>query len=463
MNKEYDVTMECIDWRYSAAILGLKRYFKFRNAKHDEIEFRMNQDSISFCSKDINEDRFLAFAEDFYREDMFHVAVENIFYSSEEFSKEQIDLVNAKLTGNTVMKKVIGKLKFDGTNQTQINQLIEENRRLIVYETFKNKKNLYANYCNTNLFMAEKQPSCRLIGYNLDKGRKSKSAAYNFQANTFVSKDCIAFDFIPFAFSNTYEALFINDNFNLKDLDKTNSKFSEMIKTEKEENDGKCNARNLLFKSIVEVSDFLDYDVEVIKKSRDNEYYETLFVRRRAVDILKTLGNVRSLSVSYKITDKYYVDIQKEALECVINQVYTDWLIELLLKSERNYFWTVWKLLEINYKLKSQSEEEVQRMKVKIYSTKKCAEKIVFAMVNKMSANKVKGYRQKLSSAIIAQDYDRFCDILLQLSSYADVSIPFAYDLFEDFEKNKEVAYTFVAALDINAPKLSDSKEKTNE
>lgn len=35
----------------------------------------------------------------------------------------------------------------------------------------------------------------------------------------------------------------------------------------------------------------------------------------------------------------------------------------------------------------------------------------------------------------------------LNLANYADESFSFAYDLFEDFEKNKEVAYTFVNAL----------------
>ena len=44
-------------------------------------------------------------------------------------------------------------------------------------------------------------------------------------------------------------------------------------------------------------------------------------------------------------------------------------------------------------------------------------------------------------------DYARFNNLLLNLANYADESFDFAYDLFEDFEKNKELAYTFVNAL----------------
>ena len=95
-------------------------------------------------------------------------------------------------------------------------------------------------------------------------------------------------------------------------------------------------------------------------------------------------------------------------------------------------------------------------MKAKIFSTKRCAEDVV----KKIEKNKVKSYRQKLTSAIVAEDYDRFCEILLQLSSYSEIAFPFSYDLFEDFEKNKDIAYTFVAALDINAPKFDSNKNE---
>ena len=72
-----------------------------------------------------------------------------------------------------------------------------------------------------------------------------------------------------------------------------------------------------------------------------------------------------------------------------------------------------------------------------------CAKEVA----KKLPENKRESYKQKLTSAIVFKDYDRYCQILLQLSNYADMPFDFAYSLFEDFEENKDIAYTFVNAL----------------
>ena len=86
----------------------------------------------------------------------------------------------------------------------------------------------------------------------------------------------------------------------------------------------------------------------------------------------------------------------------------------------------------------------MNRLMKKAYA---CAKEVA----ESLPENKVKSYRQKLTSTIVFKDYDRCCQILLQLSNYAsnysDVKFDFVYDLFEDFESNKDVAYTFINAL----------------
>ena len=72
-----------------------------------------------------------------------------------------------------------------------------------------------------------------------------------------------------------------------------------------------------------------------------------------------------------------------------------------------------------------------------------------------IESNKLDSYRQKLTSSIIFKDYDRVCQILLQLSNYSGVEFNFVYDLFDDFEENKDLAYTFINAL-------TKKKENTN-
>lgn len=61
--------------------------------------------------------------------------------------------------------------------------------------------------------------------------------------------------------------------------------------------------------------------------------------------------------------------------------------------------------------------------------------------------NKLNSYKQKLISAITFNDYDRFSTVLIQLASYIGIPFGFAYDLYEDFDSNKNLAYAFVNRL----------------
>ena len=135
------------------------------------------------------------------------------------------------------MKEVYGKIKFDGNNRDEILSLLQERHYDIVEKTFQNKKNLYANYCNSKLIGEDTQPHCRLLGYSVDEGRKSKSYAYAFQDVTGVFRDSKYFDFIPFAFTNTMDAIFINNNYNIENLRKhiqtEKKKRTEAIECEK--------------------------------------------------------------------------------------------------------------------------------------------------------------------------------------------------------------------------------------
>ena len=300
--------------------------------EYDRVSFRQNRDSIEYNRSDINKSRYLAFAEDYFRRDMLHAEIEDRL-RKEEFDDEQVKNINAKLTGNTVMKRIFSKVKFDGRNKQQILDLINENREQIIYETFKNKKNLYANFCNTNLLLCEEQPHCRLLGYNIDEGRKSRSIAYNFNANSFVAVDMPEFDFIPFAFSNTYDSLFINNNSSVINLVKTNRVLMRIVEEELSESSN-GNAKTALFKGIITSAEFINYDVEVIVKNRDNSYFQSLFIRKEAIQVLKTIGDFNVFSISYKVNEKYYINIQETVINCILNQLLADDLIELLLKSE---------------------------------------------------------------------------------------------------------------------------------
>ena len=204
-----------------------------------------------------------------------------------------------------------------------------------------------------------------------------------------------------------------------------------------------------MFKSIIESSDFIDRDVEIIFKDRDKGYFETLYIRKDSIDILKQFREeeieYKAFCFSYKITDKYYINVQKEVTDSILNNVLLDNLIEIFLK-EQNREYLVSLLIKINVLIRRDKSMK-DRLKGAYASAKQVSESI--------ESNKLDSYRQKLTSSIIFKDYDRVCQILLQLSNYSGVEFNFVYDLFDDFEENKDLAYTFINAL-------TKKKENTN-
>ncbi len=454
---KFDVWLEPSDWRYSATIVGLSKYLRYYGDENQDYE--ITDEYLKFRSADITQEKYLLFVEAEYGEELQHKQLENLLMK-EEVSEEQIKLANDLLkTGNAIMKEVFGKSKFDGTNQGELLEKIRSNRQDLIWKTFLNKDNMYANFAPTRKgkreLFEEGKICCRLLGYDVDIGRKSKSIAYNFDVSTFQAQDDSFFDFIPFAFFGDRETFFINANYSVRSLLQTNQNFERMIKMEVIKSEGKSkDARKVLFKSIQETADFIDFDTEVIVKNRGVDFFETLYIRKESIKILTAIKEYDSFCFSIKINDKYYVNIQKEVLECILNLVRTDELIELLFRKREekirtNIEYIVSKFIQIN-QLISGGGSMNQSMKV-AYA---CAKEVT----KKLPDNKRTSYRQKLTSAIIFKDYDRYCQILLQLSNYADVSFDFALDLFEDFEENKDIAYTFINAL--TKAKVDNKEEK---
>lgn len=434
-NEKYDTMLEPSDWRFSAAIVGLLKYLNYQ-----DLDYEMNEDYILYNSSSIDEEKYLDFVEYKYGEELHHKVIENIL-SNEEISDEQLKLVNEKLVANTIMKKTFGKIKFDNTNKEKILDIINKNRSILIKETFRSKSNMYANYANTNQLFKDCQNYCRLLGYCIDEGKKGKSTGFNFMKDTFVGNDMLEFDFIPFAFDGGRECLFINDNFTIERLKASNEILSKKIKMDLEGENKTKDARQALFKAIMEASDFIKRDVEVILKDVSKDYFETLYIRKESIDIFKQLADekieYKSFCFSHKVTDKYYINVQEKVTESILNNVLLDELIEIFLK-EKNKGYLVSQLIKINVLIRRDNT-----MKDRLKGAFACAKQVSQAI----ETNKLESYKQKLTSSIIFKDYDRVCQILLQLSNYSGIEFGFVYDLYDDFEENKDLAYTFINAL----------------
>lgn len=467
-DRRYDTRMWPSDWRYSAAIVGLIRFFEFCNIDYrcGNTEEQDKEDYIEYCSTDIQGENFknqyLKFAESYFEEYMTHRKIEKIL-EKEELSEKEIEEVNKNMVAKSVCKSVFGKLKYSAENKELILKLIEENRDKLIQEIYRNGTDTYAKFANTNkLFCNEEEKKVsRLIGYYVDLPKKGKSMSYNWNYDTYVANDIKEFDFIPFAFTKTRDSYFINNNSSIANLCKTNDKLQELL-DEKNDNGLDRKPESIMFIAMQNSAPLLDYDVEIICKSKDNEYYSTLYLRKSAVEIFRRLEstfkgkNIADIIEKPCKLEKEYLPIQKLVIDSIINNIYLDSVIERILKDKEgiNKSFLVSTLIKINQLIYGG-----ENMDIKSYKARKTAEEVS----KRLESNKIKSYKQKLISAISFRDYDRFSEILLQFAAYAEVPFDFAYDLFDDFEANKNVAYAFVNGLNDNNYSSNNNNEKEGQ
>ena len=135
----------------------------------------------------------------------------------------------------------------------------------------------------------------------------------------------------------TRESIFIN-NISINNLPRTNNKIESNMR-----NYNDNNFRSIIFYSYQEGSEYIDFDVEIIIKEMNKEYFETIFVRKEATDIFKSIKKMDKdtdyikLALNHrsiKITDDFYINVMKEVTESILNLVVLDNLILFLFSLE---------------------------------------------------------------------------------------------------------------------------------
>lgn len=448
---DYDTLLQPTDWRFAAAVVGLCKYFDYFGIVYKvlyDVEEKPDNyihgfDGIIYKSEDITEEKYLEFAENYFEKYMTHKNILNIL-ESQEFSEEQIKLVNDLVKSKTVLKGLFDKIKFDGTNKDIFISTIEENRAEIIKNIFKNGNNLYKNYCNERLIFTEDNSTCRLRGYNVDKDRKTSNLGFCFSKESFESNDILEFDFIPFAFSNSdmRETYFVNNNFSVKSLTQTNYAFSNQLSNTENKDD-----KNKLMLVLQNSKDYISYDVQIISKSQDKAYYETFFVRLERLKKLRELSG-KSLNFVKKINDDYWFNLEKEVYMRCLNNVLLDDVILMMLKfyfddnAVKGYIKSrTDMLIDINVSWKGNEIMD------EIKSAKSCGFLTSKKLIEMKSSNKINSYKQKIISALCAHDYDRAKEIILSLSAYVGMEFSFFYTFLENAEENKDLAFAFASAL----------------
>lgn len=459
----YDTLLQPTDWRAAAAVVGLCKYFDhFRidykilyNVDEKPENYIHGFDGIIYKSDSITEEKYLDFVESYFEKYMTHSTILSIL-GNDEFSDEQIKMVNDLVKSKTVLKGLLGKTKFDGTNKAVFISTIEENREEIIKTIFKNGNNLYKNYCNERLIFTDDNSTCRLRGYNVDKDRKTSILGFCFSKESFDANDILEFDFIPFAFSNPdmRETYFVNNNFSVETLVNTNRAFSEQLSNTEGKGD-----KNKLLLVLQNSKDYISYDVEIISKSQDDAFYSTLFVRLERLKKLRELSG-KSLYFVKKINDDYWFNLEKEVYMRCLNNVLLDDVILMMLKfyfddnSNKGYIKSRTDLLiDINISWKG------NKIMDEINSARICGFKASQELIRLKSSNKINSYKQKIISALCAHDYDRAKEVILSLSAYVGMEFSFFYKFLEKAEENKDIAFAFASALTETNSKNSENND----
>lgn len=459
----YDTLLQPTDWRAAAAVVGLCKYFDhFRidykilyNVDEKPENYIHGFDGIIYKSDSITEEKYLDFVESYFKKYMTHSTILSIL-GNDEFSDEQIKMVNDLVKSKTVLKGLLGKTKFDGTNKAVFISTIEENREEFIKTIFKNGNNLYKNYCNERLIFTDDNSTCRLRGYNVDKDRKTSILGFCFSKESFDANDILEFDFIPFAFSNPdmRETYFVNNNFSVETLVNTNRAFSEQLSNTEGKGD-----KNKLLLVLQNSKDYISYDVEIISKSQDDAFYSTLFVRLERLKKLRELSG-KSLYLVKKINDDYWFNLEKEVYMRCLNNVLLDDVILRMLKfyfddnSNKGYIKSRTDLLiDINISWKG------NKIMDEINSARICGFKASQELIRLKSSNKISSYKQKIISALCAHDYDRAKEVILSLSAYVGMEFSFFYKFLENAEENKDIAFAFASALTETNSKNSENND----
>lgn len=461
---DYDTLLQPTDWRFAAAVVGLCKYFDYFGIDYKvlcDVEEKPDNyihgfDGIIYKSEDITEEKYLEFAENYFEKYMTHIKLQNIL-NKDKLIEE--DIVNFKrICPDSFYKNFFENKRFDGSNKDYFISAIYEKRYEMITHSYKYNLNLYGNYCNKNRLYTDKNKVCRIIGYDVDKDRKTSNLGFCFSKESFESNDILEFDFIPFAFSNSdmRETYFVNNNFSVKSLTQTNYAFSNQLSSTENKDD-----KNKLMLVLQNSKDYISYDVEIISKSQDKAYYETFFVRLERLKKLRELSG-KSLNFVKKINDDYWFNLEKEVYMRCLNNVLLDDVILMMLKfyfddnAGKGYIKSrTDMLIDINVSWKG--NEIMDEIKNQIELAKKCGHLVSKRLIKMKSSNKIISYKYKLSSALNTHDYDRVKDILLRLSAEVSMEFPFFYAFLENAEKYKDIVFAFANSL--NEGSLNNNEE----
>lgn len=452
VNQSFDTRMYPSDWRFSATIVGLIRYFKYFN-----IEYYMDEDCIEYNQNDLTEEKYIEFVNYEFKHLLTHKKMLSIL-NNEIITDEQIKEINDFIkNGPKIIQDVFKGITFDGSNQNILINIILDNEISIIKGTYYKSSRMYRNYCNADSkkdvakieFLLPKEDdyksTCKLNGYYVDVAKKGKSICYNFDKDTFIGGDIKEFDFIPFAFSHSSKSIFVNNSISIQTLLNIHSMINQIMDDEISPNTLKYLVESI---KVIGEKNLTNYNLEIIVKDMNNDYYETLYFTENVINIFMNSKRLQFL-YGFRNSD---LDISFfDILYRISNNLILDDLIIKLIKLRYNSSspfvksYDIESLIDLNYLIYGKGEYTMNKAQSSAYRSAKDVSKV---LSQKNATNKIKSYRDKLTSAMSLGNKQKILEILTHISNFTNIQIGIIYDLIEDFDKNKNLVYTFIMSLE---------------
>jgi CRISPR-associated protein Cst1 len=456
----YDSRLSCSDFRFSMAAVGMLKFLMYKDSCDFEFLAKERiglEDGVEYfyynlaevCGEQAEKDYF-GFAEWYFRTYVKFYNIKRLL-EREALSDEEAKELSEGL-------KTFDKDKYKGVSHSEALKIFQEDKLKNISKRYQSGWGMYNDFSNKKCLGKKGGNVCRLNGFYVDKQRKMKSVGFFQDKHTANVSDEPEFDYVPFAFTTSKTSYFVNNNYSLIECLKLNYRWA-YNKTEGgiDEKSTRC------LRMICSLKRYLQYSVEIIKlivddHDRKNNVFATVYLRKKALQVLKNVKVewLDAFECPCNVSGEF-INADEIVLNHIVNGIYLDDFIDRLLKDDgrQSHGALINRLLYVNMLLKNAEGENMNENIIKAKNTAR-------VVTRKLEENKLNAYRQKLLSSIIAHDYDRFKEILLQLSVYAGVEFGFAFELFDDFEENKDAAYTFINALGRNTDR-EDEKIKGKE
>lgn len=299
-----------------------------------------------------------------------------------------------------------------------------------------------------------------------DLGRK-KSAYWNCIPDAYICEKCaFLYTFVPLGFAYLgQDAVFINNNFDIKNL-QGNMQYFRDRPDEEESNKDKMFYRAFIGLKTKALENKLS-NIQVISRNMSSNHFKMNVIGKDMVIKLSDSSEyLERIEKVYLKDGENYINIFDEVFYNILSGRNQYGLIHKLLlismKTNKNVNY-LYDILKINIIFRG--GENVNELMKKVKTAYMCGKEMRYKITGRMEEadidNSLRGYVYKLNNAISVGNRDMFLDAIIRTYSGNGLPIPSVFmDCFESDESFKSIGQSYILGLKYQK---FEKKNETNE